>query len=194
MSHMKWHGWGEEDKEFGLKKNERLLSFLKGLLDIDLAETEKKRLEDIVLPDITLPGSTLRDLSSICETSTDSYDRLTHSMGKGYKDLLRIRRGEVKYAPDAVVFPGTNEEVIKVLELADMIDVAVVPYGGGTSVVSGLEPGRKNTISLDTRKLDRILDIDKVSMTAHVQAGILGPELERKVNDERFTLGHFPQS
>ena len=194
MSHMKWHGWGEEDKEFGLKKNERLLSFLKGLLDIDLAETEKKRLEDIVLPDITLPGSTLRDLSSICETSTDSYDRLTHSMGKGYKDLLRIRRGEVKYAPDAVVFPGTNEEVIKVLELADMIDVAVVPYGGGTSVVSGLEPGRKNTISLDTRKLDRILDIDKVSMTAHVQAGILGPELERKLNAEGFTLGHFPQS
>lgn len=194
MNHMKWWGWGAEEKRYGLKENKKVLSYLECILDLELKEYPKVDLKDIKLPLATVPEYIFKRLDSFTETSTKKYDKLTHCMGKGYKDLVRIRKGEIMYAPEIVVYPKTVEEVEKILSFAKENRFKVVPFGGGTSVVGGVETTQPGTICLDTKKLNKVLCIDKSSQTAHVQAGILGPDLEKKLNKEGFTLGHFPQS
>jgi len=191
---MKWWGWGSENKEYGLKNNQELLSFLEGLLETELKETYKIDYNHIKLPKITIPGNILYEIKAIAESSTEKHDRLTHCMGKSYRDLLRIRHGDIDFAPDIVTYPKSSEEVEKLLQFANENSLKIVPFGGGTSVVGGVETNHNKTICIDTKKLRRILSIDKISKTAHVQSGILGPELEEILNREGFTLGHFPQS
>jgi alkyldihydroxyacetonephosphate synthase len=109
-----------------------------------------------------------------------------------------LRRGAVDAAPDAVVYPDDAESVARILRTAAELAVAVVPYGGGTSVVGGVEATvgaeQRGAIALDTTRLDRLLDFDPVSRTATFQAGIDGPALEKALDERGFTLGHFPQS
>jgi alkyldihydroxyacetonephosphate synthase len=138
----------------------------------------------------------LRDLFGESGVTIDDADRIRHSFGKSYVDLLRIRRGKVERAPDVVVFPQRQEQIEDLLALASQRAWAVVPFGGGTSVVGGVEvPGNgKPSVTLDLRGMNRVLNIDRTSHTALVQSGILGPDLEKELNANGFTLGHFPQS
>src|SRR5699024_10279997 len=105
---------------------------------------------------------------------------------------------QVKPAPDAVVYPRNDEAVAAILEQAPKHALAVVPFGGGTSVVGGVEPLRgpqqKAIVALDTTALDQLLSLDETSGTATFQAGIDGPALEETLHSRGFTLGHFPQS
>ncbi len=133
----------------------------------------------------------------MAEVTQDDRDRLIHSIGKGYLDLLGARLGQVGDVTDAVAYPRRPEEVIRLLELAAFHGIAVVPYGGGTSVLGGLRPliGRqKAVISVDLRHLNRVLEIDDISLLVRAETGITGPDLEEALNAKGLTLGHFPQS
>jgi alkyldihydroxyacetonephosphate synthase len=128
---------------------------------------------------------------------TDDESRRRRTRGKSTPDLLRARSGDLHDAPDAVVRPGTAEEVQQVLEAAARHRVAVVPFGGGTSVVGGLvarRSGFAGVVSLDLARLKRLLAVDPVSMTATLQPGLRGPEAEALLAEHGLTLGHFPQS
>ncbi|MEZ5154987.1 MAG: FAD-binding oxidoreductase [Solirubrobacterales bacterium] len=128
--------------------------------------------------------------------STDDEDRIRHAAGKGYPDLIRMRSGEVSEAPDAVLAPPDADHVAAALAACAAAGVAVVPFGGGTSVVGGVEPLRGRfgrLVSLDLTALREAI-VDPVSMVARLGPGLRGPEAEAALNSAGFTLGHFPQS
>ncbi len=127
----------------------------------------------------------------------DAESRLLHTRGKSTPDLLRMRAGQVEDAPDAIVLPGSQDEVLAVLAACADRRVAVVPFGGGTSVVGGLEPERAGfdgVIALDLRRMNRLLDLDEISRTATLEPGLRGPEAEALLGERGFTIGHHPQS
>ncbi len=127
---------------------------------------------------------------------TGAEDRLRHASGRGYVDLTRMRLGALKSAPDAVVVPPDAEALRRLLDVCAREGIAVVPFGGGTSVVGGVEPlrgGDPRLISLDLAAL-RGVELDRRSMTARLGAGLRGPEAEAALAADGFTLGHFPQS
>ncbi|WP_131763417.1 FAD-binding oxidoreductase, partial [Actinomadura fibrosa] len=129
---------------------------------------------------------------------TDAEARIRHTRGKSTPDLLRIRAGETSDAPDAVVLPGGHDEVLAVLRACAAARVAVVPFGGGTSVVGGLAPaapgGVDAFVALDLRRMDALAELDEVSRTAVLQPGLRGPAAEALLAERGYTLGHFPQS
>ncbi|MGN6586901.1 MAG: FAD-binding oxidoreductase, partial [Solirubrobacterales bacterium] len=126
----------------------------------------------------------------------DDEDRLRHATGRGYADLARLRNGVLEAAPDAVVMPRDTEALRGVIEICASEGVAIVPFGGGTSVVGGVEPLRgahSRLISLDLGAL-RDVEVDQRSLTARLGAGLRGPEAEAALGRFGLTLGHFPQS
>jgi alkyldihydroxyacetonephosphate synthase len=128
---------------------------------------------------------------------TDHSDRVAHAAGKGYPDLVRLRAGEPEGAPDGVLYPNSPEQVRAVLEVCARHSVAVVPFGGGTSVVGGVAPLRgshRAVVALDMRGMAQLRGVDRESLTVSVQAGMRAPELERELSRRGLTLGHFPQS
>ena len=124
--------------------------------------------------------------------------RVRHTYGRAYPDVLRGFRGDFSAAPDLVARPRTEAEAEQVLAWATDAKVATLPYGGGTSVVGGVEPKLagdfRASLSLDMGALNRVLELEKSSLHARIQAGALGPELERGLAAEGLTLRHFPQS
>ena len=127
----------------------------------------------------------------------DHATRLSRAAGRSYPDLVRLRSGRLDQAPDAVVRPADGAQVAAVIAACAEAGVAVVPFGGGTSVVGGVDAVRGShaaAVSLDLSRMDRVLDLDPVSLTARVEPGLLGPELERRLGAAGLTLGHYPQS
>ncbi|HEY2334869.1 MAG TPA: FAD-binding oxidoreductase [Solirubrobacterales bacterium] len=124
------------------------------------------------------------------------YERVSHSLGKAYRDVVRGFRGEFPNPPDLVAFPKDESEIEAVLSWAEAEGAAVVPFGGGTSVVGGVEArlGDRPVVSLDLKRLDRVLEVDAESLAARIQAGALGPGLEDQLRERGLTLRHFPQS
>ncbi len=128
---------------------------------------------------------------------TDHETRMHRTRGKSTPDLLKLRAGDGSDSPDAVVRPGTHEEVAEVIEWCVAHHVALVPFGGGTSVVGGLvarREGYAGVISLDLVRFDKLLAVDTDSMTATLEPGLRGPRAEELLAEHGLTLGHFPQS
>lgn len=139
----------------------------------------------------------IADIVGAEHITVDDVERIQHTRGYSTPDLLKMRAGDVTDAPDAVVFPGTHEEVVAVLGACAEHRVAVVPFAGGTSVVGGLVAARdgfNGVVALDVRRLDRLVAVDEVSRTATLEAGMRGPLAEQLLNAQGLTLGHFPQS
>jgi alkyldihydroxyacetonephosphate synthase len=199
---MKWWGWGREDVAFSHEGQPALGPFIKEHLDLDVERVVERppTFEDISVPDPALPGALHSELAAAVGehyVSLDALDRVVHGRGKSLSDLVRQRRGEFSRLPDAVVTPADETEVRAVLEAALAADAVVIPFGGGTSISGSLEPPADESrpvVSLDLRRLDRVLDVDEVARQARVQAGIYGPELERQLGDRGWTFGHFPDS
>ena len=125
-------------------------------------------------------------------------DRLNHCAGKSYADCARMWLRTPPSPPDWVAFPEDEQGVVDILDWAQAHDVAVIPYGGGSSVCGGVEaavgPGYAAAVSLDLERLNRVLEVDSVSRAARIQGGALGPELEAELKPHGLTLRHFPQS
>ncbi|HKE12088.1 MAG TPA: FAD-binding oxidoreductase, partial [Myxococcota bacterium] len=158
-------------------------------------------LESVRLPPTKLGQSVLCALRAACGEGgvrTSAFERITHALGKSLPDLLRLRRGEIGALPEVVVYPADEDGVAAVLRIAREAQLAVVTFGGGTSVVGGVEartaPGQSGVLVLDTTRLDALVAIDAASATATFQAGIDGPALEAALVTRGRTLGHFPQS
>jgi alkyldihydroxyacetonephosphate synthase len=128
----------------------------------------------------------------------DLHERAVHALGKAYRDIVRGHRGEFPCPPDLVAFPGDEAEVSEVFERAAEWEAAVIPFGGGTSVVGGVEPRLDDqdrpTISLDLGHLDSVFELDRESLAARMAAGMRGPALEDRLRAEGLTLRHYPQS
>ena len=131
--------------------------------------------------------------------STALYDRAAHTYGKSFPDYVRGLVGDYSNAPDVVAYPRTEEEIVAVLDWAGGAQASVTPFGGGSSVVGGVEPRRdaarhKAAVTIDLRELARVLEIDKTSRAARIEAGAFGPALEAQLKPHGLTLRHFPQS
>lgn len=190
---MLWSGWGDPDRATPLP--ESVVGLLRDVLGVKPLDAPPMELDDIVVPASRLPDEVLGALGSVAEVRTDAEGRIRHTRGKSTPDLLRIRAGETGDAPDAVVLPATHEEVLAVLRVCAAHRVAVVPFGGGTSVVGGLAPqGVSAFVALDLRRLDAVIGIDEISRTATLQPGLRAPRAEALLNEAGYTLGHFPQS
>lgn len=198
---MKWWGWGAENVRASLSHSPAALDFLRSRLGLEGLETPSVfRLESVRVPESRLDASARDRLAAIVGAEncrTDQRERVLHSVGKGYKDLVRLRQLALDKATDVVVYPRSEAEVVAVLASCREIKLAVIPFGGGTSVVGGIEAesgGQRFVVTLDLAYLNRVLQLDAVSQTATVEAGIFGPELEQRLAERGFTLGHFPQS
>jgi alkyldihydroxyacetonephosphate synthase len=196
---MRWWGWGEDGHDAPLPA--ATLAMLAGALGpLPSGRRDPVALNDVRLPEPALPQAARARLAEAVgaeHVRDDRLARVTHAAGRGYHDLLRLRTGELACAPDAVVYPGSAEEIAAVLRVCAQERVAVVPFGGGTSVVGGVQPQRGEllaVVALDLARLDRLLAVDPVSLTATMQAGIAGPALEAALEAHGMTLGHFPQS
>jgi alkyldihydroxyacetonephosphate synthase len=195
---MKWNAWGDPAAAKPLSEGIRsLLKQALGVADSDRPQldAEQVRLRASALADADRDALTAIVGAGHCRT--DDRDRLLHAGGKSTLDLLRRNTCEVQDAPDAVVLPAGDDDVAAILEYCSQHDIAVVPFGGGTSVVGGLDPIRGRfsvVIALDLRRIDQLFGLDELSGEAVLGAGVTGPQAERLLGEHGFSLGHFPQS
>src|SRR5271166_994581 len=200
--HMKWWGWGDENVGFDSKAHPGLWPFAKKVLAVEDGD-------DLYTPPVAIEAVQLREAirhdrfmaelrlwmgdDQICDSR---YERLVHAYGKGLRDLFRMRRGMAEGAPDLVVYPENEHDVLMTIRAAAQHDVVVIPFGGGSNIAGCLErtETRRMVVSLDMRRMRRVLAVDMESCTARIEAGVFGPDLEEQLQSYGLTLGHFPDS
>lgn len=186
-------GWGYADETL-TDAELMLVNQMAGLFPLSGGQHPPPRLADFDLPKprVAIPGA-LTHLFSYSD-----YDRLTHALGKSFADGIRMLLRQVPEPPDYVAFPENEQDIADILAWASDAHVAVVPFGGGTSVCGGVEPAvgssYAGSVSLDMQRLNQVLEIDKASRCARIQAGIFGPDLEAQLRPHGLTLRHYPQS
>jgi alkyldihydroxyacetonephosphate synthase len=186
-------GWGYEDQQPPQAEVEQAGRAARQQLGFGPAEVEPPpRLEDVELrpPRIAPPAS----LAHICRT--DPYERASHAYGKAYRDLVRAFRGRFDHPPDVVAHPGDERDVERLLDWCAEAGAAAIPFGGGTSVVGGVEPRVPHdaVVTIDLGRMNQVLEVDAVSRAARIQAGATGPGLEEQLKLHGMTLRHYPQS
>lgn len=199
---LRWNGWGPVKQPNPLPPDAPQWSWIEQTLGMSrLPLTPAVPLADIRLPRGRIAEATQERLRAIVgdnQFRTDDYERAFHARGKSYHDLLYVRAGKLDMAPDAVIYPRGPEEVLAIVKLCAEEGIALIPYGGGSSVVGGINAVSKTlggaVLTLDTTLMTRVIQIDKVSMTARIEAGIYGPALEEQLQMHGVTLGHYPQS
>jgi len=191
----KFWGWGWEDEGPTAEQQQRIAQLLAARFTLgDLPIATPPRLEEISLrpPRINPPAA----LAAVC--SVDAFDRAAHTYGKSFRDVVRAFQRHYPNPPDIVAFPRDEAEIVALLDWCTETGAAAIPYGGGSSVVGGVEPPSGDAyggaVSIDLRRLDRVLDVDRVARAAHIQAGAYGPRLEEQLRPFGYTLRHFPQS
>nr|WP_046299921.1 FAD-binding oxidoreductase [Mycobacterium sp. UM_Kg27] len=195
---MKWNAWGDPAAAKPLSDGIRQL--LKAALGVDGTSSPERDPNQVSLTPSALTEADHAALAAIVGAGfcrTDHTARLLHAGGKSTLDLLRRNSSATQDAPDAVLLPGSDDEVAAVLSYCSQHAIAVVPFGGGTSVVGGLDPIRGDfsaVLCLDLRRFDHLLNLDEVSGEAEFGAGVTGPDAERLLGERGFSLGHFPQS
>ncbi len=190
----KFWGWGYEDAGPSAEQELGIARTLSQRLGTALDLVSAPREDEIALPAPRVqPPAALREICSAAP-----HDRLGHTYGKGFRDVVRALRRDFAPAPDQVAFPRDEREVAALLDWCTGARVACIPYGGGSSVVGGVEArvgdGYAGVVSLDLGKLDRVLEIDRASRAARIQGGVLGPALEDQLRPHQLTLRHYPQS
>ncbi|WP_306365961.1 FAD-binding oxidoreductase [Nocardiopsis sp. CC223A] len=195
---MSWFAWGDPDRARELDPG--LRDLIAQVLRARLTERPPVPEEAVELAPPVLTGRARAALAAVVgddHVRTDDATRLRHAGGKSTPDLLLRRSGAADPAPDAVLYPADHDEVQALLEVCSAERIAVVPFGGGTSVVGGLTPLRGrfgSVVALDLRRLDRLVSLDPTSMTAVLGAGVRGPAAEALLAEHGLMLGHLPQS
>ncbi|SOX54789.1 FAD-binding oxidoreductase [Mycobacterium ahvazicum] len=194
---MKWNAWGDPASAKPLSDGIR--SLLKQAVGLDDSTGKELTPDQVQLRPSALAQADKDALAGIVGAEycrTDDRDRLLHAGGKSTLDLLK-RKAAAQDAPDAILLPADDDAVRKILRYCSEHGIAVVPFGGGTSVVGGLDPIRGDftaVISLDLRRFNELISLDEESGQAVLGAGLTGPDAERLLGERGFSLGHFPQS
>ena len=191
----KFWGWGFEDEQPPHAEVEATAAAAREHLGFGPSEVERP----VALDDLELPAPRIAPpaaLAGIC--ASDTYERAAHAYGRSYRDVVRAFRGRFDHPPDVVAHPRDEEDVRRVLEWCADAGAAAIPFGGGTSVVGGVEAdvpeSYAGAVSIDLRQLDGVREIDHVSRAARIGAGATGPDLEAGLREHGLTLRHFPQS
>jgi len=198
---MKWWGWGYEDAEFRASRHPGFWPFAKSVLDIENDDFPRREwsLHSVALPEARVDEPFLTRLRACLapgQVTNEAKERVIHSYGKGFRDLFRLRHGIATGAPDLIVYPESERDVCLTLRAAVERDIVLIPFGGGSNIAGCLErmdPGRM-CVSLDMRRMRRVLAVDRRSFTAQIEAGVFGPDLEQQLSAHGMTLGHFPDS
>ncbi|TDC69359.1 FAD-binding oxidoreductase [Actinomadura sp. GC306] len=187
-----WWGWGNVEDAVRGKELDALLSRVRALTSGELTGHEPPSVASLGLPAprVSPPDA----LAGLC--SAGPADRAAHAHGKAFRDVVRNLHGELRHVPDLVARPRDERDLADLLDWCARDGIAVIPYGGGSSVVGGVEPrfDDRPAVTVDLERLDRVLEIDPVSRAARIQAGVYGPHLEEQLRPEGLTLRHFPQS
>ena len=189
----KFWGWGVEGEGPSAEQAGRIAALLGARFGIDVpAARPAPRIGEIALraPRVAAPAA----LAALC--SDAPVDRAGHTYGKSFRDIVRGLDRDFANPPDLVARPRDEAKVVALLDWCSGARVAAVPYGGGSSVVGGVEgpAGGAAWVSIDLGHLDRVLEIDRASRAARIQAGVLGPALEDQLRPHALTLRHYPQS
>jgi alkyldihydroxyacetonephosphate synthase len=193
-----WWGWQRADEHVELPQAARAL--LVDALGFAERPSPPVDLAEVRLPPSRLSAAARAGLAAVVgpeHLREDRASRVRHRGGRSSTDLLALRAGDAAAAPDAVLTPAGHDEVAALLGVCATHRVAVVPFGGGTSVVGGLSPaagGYPAVVALDLRRLNQVLDVDEVSRTATLEPGLTGPAAEALLAARGYTLGHVPQS
>ncbi len=193
---LKYFGWGREGEGFTAEEEAFALGRYRALFGTGQFET----VSPVPLADLTLRAPRVQPPASLAACCTsEPYDRALHSFGKSYPDTVRGMLGDYANAPDVVAYPSDEAELRAVMDWAGGAEAALTPFGGGSSVVGGVEPkleGGRHTaaVTIDLRHLDKVLEVDPVSRAARIQGGVFGPALEAQLRPHKLTLRHFPQS
>lgn len=201
---MKWWGWGHQEKTFPFENRPHFWPWVKMKLGLQAEPTSTVPLfqdsfapvSEVTPEEITALEEILRETREV-SVFVDAQTRCQHSYGKSYPDLWRARRKNFRKAPDVVVFPQTHEQVLELLQWGEQRNWTVIPFGGGTNIVGGVENRdqlQRKCLVIALKKMNRLIALEKTSQTARIQAGMVGPEIEKSLNDLGFTLGHFPDS
>jgi alkyldihydroxyacetonephosphate synthase len=191
---LRFYGWGYAEDVLSPEEEARIRDHVKRFGTVAPVEVSAPREGAFTLrtPRVAVPSSLEAMISAT------PYDRLVHSFGKSYADIVRMFMRDVRQPPDLVAFPKSEQDIVAILDWASHANVAVIPFGGGSSVVGGVEPdvgeSYAGTVSMDLQYLNGVLEIDRASRAARIQAGALGPELEDQLKPYGLTLRHFPQS
>lgn len=190
----KFWGWGREDQ---LVSDEEAV-FLARVFgqrfgaNLVLRPGPKESEFELPAPRLTPPAT----LGRLC--TSERHERLVHAYGKSFPDYVRMFQRKVPCPPDVVAYPESESDVFAVLDWATRERAAVIPFGGGSSVVGGVEcdvgDAYAGAISLDMTRMGKVLEIDRASRAARIEAGALGPDLEAQLKPHGLTLRHFPQS
>ena len=182
----RWNGWGDERLTYPL--SDSALEYLEKNIG-ELSLIPDVRFDDVIaaIPYSRLPSYPLIDKSP--------EERLRHARGQSLPDWIALRYGRIGNFPDGVAFPDSEEEVRELIDLAIKKHINLIPYGGGTSVLGHINPpDDRPSLTVDLRRINRMLDLDQTSWLATLQAGMRGPEIENQLRRLGYTLGHFPQS
>ncbi len=195
---LSWSGWG--DPALAMTLPESMLKLLATGLGVSGPGRQAGTLSDFTLSAPRVSNTVAARLSAVVGSAhADAGDeaRLRHLRGKSLIDLLRLRAHDTADAPDLVLLPSEHDEVLELLTICSEERVVVVPFGGGTSVVGGLEPdaeGYAGVVALDVRRMDALLELDETSRLAVFEPGLRTPQAEGLLGAHGFTIGHFPQS
>jgi alkyldihydroxyacetonephosphate synthase len=192
---LKFWGWGYEDQQPPLEAVREAAAGARAHLGFEPTDVERPA----ELDRLELPPPRLKPPTALADTfRSDDYERAVHAYGKSYRDLVRAFRGRFDHLPDVVAHPADEAELEAVLDWCQSAGAAAIPFGGGTSVVGGVEPavgdGYAGVVTIDLKRLDRVLEVDPVSLAARIQAGAAGPRLEEQLRGHGLTLRHYPQS
>ncbi|MEV0131550.1 FAD-binding oxidoreductase [Dactylosporangium sp. NPDC050688] len=185
-----WWGWGWADDALDDDACRRLAeTSLRPWLPID-GSVLPVPYDPVLAPPRLIPPSIMQEAFA-----ADAVTRAAHTYGKAFRDVVRALHGRLYNPPDLVCYPRTGHDVVAALDWAEAVGAAVVPYGGGTSVVGGVEyRGDNPWVSLDLSRLNRVIEVDVVNRAVRVQGGVFGPALEQALAPHGLTLRHYPQS
>jgi alkyldihydroxyacetonephosphate synthase len=202
VKQQKWWGWGAEGIQFSFADKPKFAPFVMDVIGVDVTKPAPRvaELSSFDIPTTQLSAdlrTALVDAIGEEYVVEDDEYRVIHAFGRGVRDLVRVRRGQFGRLPDAVVYPGDEDDVVGIVNAAVAHDAVVIPYGGGSNIVGALEAVPTETrqvLSIDMGRMNKVLEIDEASGLARIQAGVLGPDMEVQLNAKGWTMGHFPDS